>query len=260
MRTIYPLILLLLAPATALAEPELKGAPDELQRYLLDERSMISISGSGEEKVQADTAIVTLVVKTKEGKLQAALDKNIKIRKDARSRMVAGGIPEQNVETAKYSSVPSYGWLGDKPTAYEISNEIKVTIDKESQLQLIAGIVDSVNEVYFQRTELKQTKKHEGKAKALAKSLDEVNSKKQLYEKSLGVSLLPVRVIEQAVRETMPLAFQVPRKSIASVSVGIASMEAPAGDVGTGEASTGFGEITYRAQTQVEFVVNRKRQ
>lgn len=256
MRTIYPLILLLLAPATAFPEPELKGSPDELQRYLLGERSAIFISGSGEEKVQADTTIVTLAVKTKENKLQAALDKNIRIRKDAGSRMVAGGIPEQQIETAKYSSVPSYGWLGDKPTAYEISNEIKITIDKESQLQLIAGIADSVNEVYFLRTELKQTKKHEGKAKALEKSLHEVNSKKQLYEKSLGMSLLPVRVIEQSVHEAMPVAFQAPRKAVASLS----SLEAPVGETSVGEASTGFGEITYRAQTQVEFIVNRKRQ
>lgn len=258
MRKIYLAILLLLFPAAAFSAPELKGSPEELRKYLLEERSTIVVSGSGEEKIKADTVIVSLIVKTKEDKFQSALDKNIKIRKDAKSKMIAGGIPEEKVEIAKYSSTPAYGWLGDKPSSYEISNEMKITIDKEEQLLLIADIVDSVKEVYFYKTDLKHTKKQVSKAKALEKSLDEVNSKKQLYERSLGVTLSPVRIIEQTVNEVIPVVYQAPRKALTSGSSSLSSMSM--GESGSGEGSAGFGEIIYKAETQVEFILNQKRQ
>lgn len=257
MRMIYFVMLLLLFPTAAFSGPELKGSSEELRKYLLDERSIIVISGSGEEKVQADTTIVSLMVKTKEDKFQTALDKNIKIRKEVKSRLIAGSVPEGKVEIAKYSSTPTYSWLGDKPSSYGISNEIMVTIENEAHLLLIADIVDTIKEVYFLKTDLKHTRKQEYRIKVLEKALDEINAKKQLYEKSLGVSLSAIRVIEQTVNEGISMDFhQQPRKSYAvgSVSSGVLS------DSGASEGSPGFGEIVYKAQTQVEFMVNQKRQ
>ncbi|MDH4163980.1 MAG: SIMPL domain-containing protein [Nitrospirota bacterium] len=222
----------------------------------MDERSIIVISGTGEERVRADTAIVSLMVKTKEDKFQAALDKNIAIRKEVKSKLLAAGVPEENVEMAKYSSTPSYSWLGDKPTSYGITNEIMITIDKESQLLLIANLVDTIKEVYFLRTELKHTKKQPSKTKALERSLDDVIAKKQLYEKSLGISLSPVRVVEQAVTEGQPVRFtQEPKKLYGSLS----SASDVSGEFGKGEGTPGFGEIVYKAQTHVEFTVHPKR-
>jgi uncharacterized protein YggE len=258
MRKIYFTIVLLLFPISAFSAPELKGSAEELRRYLLDERSIITISGSGEEKVKAETTVVSLIVKTREDKFQTALDKNIKIRKEIKSRLIAGGIPEEKIEIAKYSSTPTYSWLKDKPSSYETSNQIMVTIEKEQQLLLIADIVDTVKEVFFLRTDLKHTKKQEFSTKALEKVLNEVNSKKQLYEKTLGVALSLVRIIDQSINEGVPVNFyQQSNKSYISTP---SSMTIAPSEFESGEDSPGFGEIIYRAQTQAEFIVNQKRQ
>lgn len=256
MRKICMIMVLFLLPATAFSAPELKGSPQELQSYLLDERSVVVVTGSGEERVKADKAIVSLVVKTKDDKFRAALNKNSKIRNDVKNKMISGGIEKGKIEIAKYSSTPSYSWIGDKPSSYEISNEINVSIENEDQLVVIAEVVDTVNEVYFLKTDFKHSKKQESMTKALEKSLDEVNSKKQLYEKSLGVSLSPLRIMDQSIHEDIPAVYQVQRKSYASGSSPVSRMDVSESE--SGEGASGFGEVIYKARTQVEFVINRK--
>ncbi len=251
MKRFYLVMAVVLFPVTAFSAPEIKGAPDELQRYLLEERSISVVSGYGEEKVRADTAIVSLVVKTKEDKFRTALDRNKKIRKEVKDKLIAGGIPEGKIETAKYSSTPTNSWFGDKPSSYTISNAIKVTIDKEDQLLLISDIVDSFTEVSFSKTEFKDSKKQESKTKALDKALADISSKKQLYEKSLGLTLSPVRVIDQTISDdAIPVALAAPRKTKVSESMVNANAD---------EGAAGFGEIVYKARTQIEYIVTPKR-
>lgn len=256
MRKICLVMVLLLFPATAFSAPELKGSPQELQSYLLDERSMVVITGSGEERVKADKAIVSLVVKTKDDKFRTALNKNGKIRKDVKNKMISGGIERERIEMAKYSSTPSYSWLGDKPSGYEIGNEIHVSIENEDQLVVIAEVVDTVNEVYFLKTDFKHSGKQESMTKALEKALDEVNAKKQLYEKALGVSLSPIRIMEHSINADMPVVYPVARKAYAGGSSSVSGMAVSESD--SGEGSSGFGEVIYKAGTQVEFMINRK--
>ncbi len=256
MKSIFAFLFILALPAVAFSSPELKGSPEELRAYLANDLPVISISGSGELRLKADTTTVWLVVKTKEDKFQAALEKNLKIRSDVKARLVAAGIPADKIEQAKNSSTPTYSWLGDKPSSYEISNEINVTIDSEAQLLQIAGVVDSIKEVHFLRTLLKHTRDRENKTAALAKALDDVTAKKQLYEKALGVTLTPVRVIEQTMTDSPPFEFAQNR----NVSSGVASkMIATPGESDVGESTPGFGDIVYKAQTLVEFAVHQKR-
>ncbi|MBA4366379.1 MAG: hypothetical protein C0403_01930 [Desulfobacterium sp.] len=146
--------------------------------------------------------------------------------------------------------------LGDKPSSYEISNEINVSIENEDQLLVIADVVDTVNEVYFLKTDFKHSKKQESMTKALEKALDEVNSKKQLYEKSLGVSLSPLRIMDQSIQADIHAVYQVQRKSYASGSSPVSRMDESESD--SGEGFSGFGEVIYKARTQVEYVINRK--
>lgn len=172
--------------------------------------------------------------------------------------MVTGGIPENSIGFSRYSSTPSYGWSGDKPSSYEISNEIRISISKEENLLIIADMVDSFNEVRFIKTEFKYLKGQETKSKALEKSIQDIISKKQLYEKLLGVTLTPVRIIEQAVNEEAPVVLQASKKGFTSGSSSIPSISFSDINFEFEEDSSGFGKIRCKVQTQVEFIINQK--
>lgn len=243
------LISCVLFSSIVFAEPELKGTSNELMDYLLDQRRVVTITGTGKEKVSADHAIVSIVVKTKEGKLRAALAKNKNIRATIRKTLLENNIAEENIKFSRFSSTPGYSWFSDKPSSYEVNNQIKITIRDENDLEVIAGIVDTTKEVYFNRTELEHTQQNSAEQKALEKSLDNVLAKKQQYESKLGISLSAIRVIEDTIHEQQP-TFEFADKKLKGYSSGVLSKSvAP-------KQSTGFGEIIYRATTRVEFIAS----
>jgi len=236
----------LFVSGTSLAEPELKGGVNELTHYLLDNRRIVVISGEGEEKASADNAIVSLMVKTKEDKLQQALSKNKKIRNTIRNELIKKGIKEKDISFAKFASTPDYGWFGDKPTSYTINNEIKITIKSENKLEAIASIVDSKKEVYFVRSVTEHTNKENAKRKAQDKALNNILAKKKLYQDKLGIKLSAIRVIDENIvtQQPAPVLKQRRAKSIALSEDLVSAPRA---------GNKSFGEITYRAYTRVEF-------
>lgn len=247
------LLLVLMQPLLSQAAPELKGNPDELSAYLLQDKKTLTITGHGEEKVEADNAVVSLVVKTKANKLHAALEKNRAIRTELKQKLEKAGITAARIQTSKFSSTPSYGWFGDKPTNYDVSNEVKITIGKEEELSLLAEIVDTKEEVYFGNTSIKYSKKSDAKAHALEKSLSDVLAVKAQYEKALGIKLVAIGISEQAVaqdnmsQQRQPSALR--KQSVSSNASAPLSYESGQDDSG------GFGELVYRAHTTVVYLV-----
>jgi uncharacterized protein YggE len=75
---------------TARAEPELKGTPSELSRYLKDvpmreAPRIVSITGEAEVRVPAEQAVVTLKVTTENKSLHEAL----RLNQEARGKVIA---------------------------------------------------------------------------------------------------------------------------------------------------------------------------
>lgn len=235
------------------AAPELSGNPDELSRYLLEQRKIVTINGSATEEVEADTAIVAITVRTKEAKLNDALQENEKVRKAIKDNLQQAGIGADKIKASKFSSSPSYGWFREKPSSYEISNEVKITINNEEQLRAIAKIVDGQKDVLMGSTEFKDSQKESNEQKALQKALGSVQLKQKTYEQGLGITLTPVRVMDQNVY-AQPLQRIRPQTRGYERSDSVASMavsEAPSAQ----EASADFGAISYSANTAVEFIV-----
>lgn len=100
----HALLTLLLVPAVLPAAPELKGDPEELTQYLLDEKRVVSITAHGVSKVQADRIIVTLRVKTKESAFVAALKSNRQVRTKLSQQLQQAGITPDRISAAKFSS------------------------------------------------------------------------------------------------------------------------------------------------------------
>lgn len=174
MKLIFSITLFCLIPVIALAAPELSGTPHELSQYLLDQKKIINIHGEAEEKVEADIATVAISVKTKESQLKQALQKNAEIRKNLKEKLLQAGIPSDKIKSSKFSSTPNYGWFKDKPKNYEVSNEVKISITDEAQLQAIAKLVDSQKEIFLGTTEHEDSAKEDNKLKVLESALNDV--------------------------------------------------------------------------------------
>ena len=102
--------------------------PQSLNELLLRYGKIPSISGNGEVKVDANEAEVSLVVKTKKDRFQDALANNKSIREKIREKLISANIPADNIKFSKFSSTPQFSWFSDKPSSYEISNEVKIKI------------------------------------------------------------------------------------------------------------------------------------
>lgn len=251
----FMLISVLCMPAIVCAAPELKGAPEELSNYLLDGKRVIEIAADGEIKVQADRAIITLRVKTKDGAFAQAL----KLNRDARTRLgqqlQQAGIAPDRISAAKFSSVPNYGFFGDKPSSYEISNDVSVVVRGEDDMVAIAQAVDGMKEVSYLGAQFEDSNKKAHQANALDEALATVARKKSAYEKALGVTLAPLRISETSYHRATPVAMPAMHDRARAASP-MQFKSNPEFAVESGDGSPGeFGELRYESNVTAEYLV-----
>ncbi|MBE9515780.1 MAG: SIMPL domain-containing protein [Proteobacteria bacterium] len=250
----YGVVGVLLMAVQPLWATELKGSPSELSNYLLDQRKIVTIYGESEIKAEADKAIFTLTIKTEDDKYNEALTKNREMAKQVEKRLKSSGVRAADIKVARFSSTPGYGWFKDKPTSYEVNNDMKVTIRNNKQIQALAKIVDDMKKVFLTKTEFEHSQKEKSKLDVLDKALKQVTQKKSVYERNLGMRLQVVRVMDQRVRAVSPRPQRLAkRKRVASEAM-MDSYPSSA------PAPQGFGEMMYSASVSVEYVVSgRKR-
>jgi len=264
------LLTLLLVPIVASAAPELKGDPAELTTYLIDGKRVVSISAGGEAKAQADRAIVTLRVKTKSGAFAQALRLNREVRARLSQQLQQAGIAADKISAAKFASVPNYGFFGDKPSSYEISNDVSVVVSGEDDMAVIAQVVDGTKEVSYLASQLDDSNKKAHVNEALEDALANVARKKLAFEKALGTTLTPLRVGETSFQRATPVAAAPLRydqnlpmftgeATLQSSMAGRSRPEAAATDSASDVSSSGgFGELRYETNVRAEYLVQAR--
>ncbi len=254
------LIAVLLMPTVLSAAPELKGEPAELANYLLDEKRVVSLTASGEAKVQADRATVALRVKTKDGAFAQALKLNRDARAKLGQQLQQAGITSDRITAAKFSSVPNYGFFGDKPSSYEISNDVSVVVRGEDDMAVIAHVVDGMKEVSYLAVQFEDSNKKAHEADALNDALSNIARKKSAYEKALSFTLVPLRVVDTSFQQ---LKQQIAPAMVPAFAAGSADQSqmrmqssAPmALEENSADGGSGFGELRYQSNVQVEYLV-----
>ncbi len=199
------LLAIILTPALLQAEPELKGTPTELFNYLSSLPKEVTLTGVAKLKIQSESGIVTIGIKTENSKLQKSLQNNQKLRNEIITNLINQGIAQNKIKGTKFSSVPEYGFFGKKPNNYVVENIINVTVENEDELQKVAGLVDIYKEVFYQGIELKEQKKEEIKHQLLKMALDDAKVRKKIYEDDLGIILKPISFEENISLEKAPL-------------------------------------------------------
>ena len=174
------------------AQPELKGSPSELRDFLHPNEKIVTLSAKAEEKAYSDRAIISLVITSEDTQLSTSIANNSAIRETISQQLVSAGINPDYIKSSTFSTSPQYGWFGKKPDSYKVVNRMAVTITEESQLNTIAGVADSKEEVEFSDIAFEHSQKDAFKSKVKQLAVEKVMKQKALYESSLGITLTPV--------------------------------------------------------------------
>jgi len=258
---------------TTRAEPELKGTPAELSRYLQDvplreAPKTVSISGEAELRVPADQAVVTLKVTTENKSLHEALRLNQEVRAKLIAFLKSHSMPAERVHASKFSSTPRFGLFGEKAKSYKVENLVRITVEDEHEFQLTASTVDQFTEVQFVAADFEVKDKETMKAKAVAQACDNANKRKSLMEEKFGMSLKATGFSSTPVVQTMnsesarryygsygakPMA----RAADQQLTSGLRA-EPMAGLPDAGEDVSSFGDLIYTVSVMVDYRVEGK--
>lgn len=175
------------------AEPEVKGTPVELQKFLRTGTHQVTLVGQARDSVQADAAQVTVIVKTQAKELAAALTANAEQRGAFAQLLEREGIAPKSIRTGRFSASPQYGWFGKAPSSYEVVNRMRVRIADERELTVLARAADQSDEISIGQIEFEYTDRSAFQEKVRQTALDDALSKKRFYEERLGTTLRPVQ-------------------------------------------------------------------
>ena len=201
------------------ADPELRGSPYDLEKFLSGVPKLVTITGESEIKLPADRAVVMLELTTENKYLQEALKSNQVVRAKLLGYLKSKNIPIDRVQTSKFSSTPKHGWFSDKAKSYRVDNFVKVTVQDENEFQAVAGAVDNWPEIQYLSIDFEHGNKDTVKAQAIAKACDNASEKRKTYEDKFGVTLVARKFSEGPVEIKGPLVSELNDGVTASFSV-----------------------------------------
>jgi len=255
-----------LTSGAVFAEPELKGAPNELKTYLAGLPGTVQIIGESEIKMTADRAIVSLRIDNENKSLAEALKLNQAIRTKLAAFLKEQGIGADRIRPAPFSSTQKTKIFSDKVKSHKVSTLVKITTHNEQEFQAVTRSVDQFEEVTYVRSEFERSDKEALKTKASEKACDDAERQKRAYEEKLGVKLVP-KNIGGARQAGLPYSRQDGDKAVgfdwylgSRLSGGTAPSAVQGGGVegGSVEEETPFGELVFSDRELVEYSVEPK--
>ena len=239
------------------AQPELKGSPNELRHFLHPNDKIVTLSAEAEEKAYSDRAIISLLITSEDKLLSVSISNNIALRESISQQLVSAGINPEYIKSSTFSTSPQYGWFGKKPDSYKVVNRMAVTITEESQLNTIAGVADSEEEIELSDITFEHSKKDAYKSKVKQLALEKVMKQKALYESSLGVKLTPVSFRDNRLWVKGTQGAQMLEEVVVTASKRSRSYKDSAADfaqsVAPRSVESSFDEIVYTAEIFVDF-------
>jgi uncharacterized protein YggE len=177
-------------------EPEITGTPTMLREHLSGLPGQVTISGFAERRVESDRAVVEVYVRTSDRKLKPALENNRRIRADIVKKLAESGVDKDRIHTSRFSSTPVHSSWSKKVKEYYINSTIRVHAESEKEIEVLAGLVDSVEEMSLSSLSFEMTKKDEIVMELMKEAFDKIEKRKKMYESSLGVTLVPKQIGE----------------------------------------------------------------
>lgn len=157
----------------------------------------ITVSGEGEAKAVPNQAHLSAGVVSQGRKAADALSANTRAMNGVFAALKRLGIPDKSVQTSEFSIAPQYqadrnGNTSAKVLGYQVSNEVKVTVDDLEKLgpaldALVSSGSNSIGSIEFSIRDPKPLL-----AQARAEAMKDAISRAQTYAKAGGFVLGPV--------------------------------------------------------------------
>jgi uncharacterized protein YggE len=173
------------------AEPELKGTPSELQRFLRTASHSVILVGRAKQTVQADVGHVIVVVRTQGKDLTSAIVANGQRRDTLTQSLLSKGIDAKAIRTEKFSTSPQFGWFGKTPTSYEVINRLNVEVADEHQIAIVTAAASGSADLSIGVISFEYSKQRELEEQVRRAAFDDALAKKSFYEQRLGIKLVP---------------------------------------------------------------------
>jgi uncharacterized protein YggE len=239
------------------AEPEIKGTPTELQRYLPGVAGTVAITGEGEVKVPADRAVMSFKIVTEHKSLAEALRQNEEIRSQIAAFLKSRGLSPDRIQKSKFASTAKHGVFTDKVKSQRVENEIKITTLDEKEFQFVASLPDRFPEVSYTGTEFEHSEKEQLRNRAVAQACANAERRKQEYEKALNLKLTPKSFVEHSLHLDSERKLGAQSGSAPSF-LGTSVSPFAYSNIGPfTETISAFGELAFKVQVTVEYTAER---
>src|ERR1700730_17366490 len=173
------------------ADPELKGTPSELQKFLRTASHSVTLEGHAKQTVQADVGHVIVVVRTQGKDLTGAIVANGQRRETLTKALLSQGIDAKAIRTEKFSTSPQFGWFGKTPSSYEVVNRLNVEVADERQVTIVTGAASGSTDLSIGVISFEYSKQRELEEQVRRAAFDDALAKKSFYEQRLGAKLVP---------------------------------------------------------------------
>ncbi len=187
------------------AEPEVKGTPEQLSKYLNGVRSETSIKVSSKKSVKSDEAVLNFVIASSEDTLKEAIESNRKVLGKVSADLIKYGIGRDKVSSKAFSTLPGYSFYSKKPTSYTSKKTVSVKIESEDELIKVLSVLDEYDDqTRFLNMSFNFTNKEEIEQELLDENLKKAAVKKAVFEKALGVKLKVKTFVEGRTQNDFP--------------------------------------------------------
>lgn len=159
----------------------------------------ITVNGTGEVRVSADTAIISLGVNARDKDVLKAQQKVNETIAAIRSALIEQGVKEENINTDFINIYPLYDYSNDQEqlAAYNASSTLAIKVtDMESVGTLIdvcfAAGANTLNGISFSASDTE-----EAKTEAMKKAVADAKKKAEILAEASGLKITGIEIISE---------------------------------------------------------------
>ena len=153
----------------------------------------ITVSGTGETKVAADTAIITLGVSARDKDVLKAQQKVNESIAAIRQALIAKGVKEENINTDYLNIFAMYDYKDDmeEVIAYNANSTLAIKVEKIDDAGMLideafAAGANTLNGISFSASDTE-----EAKTEAMKKAVADARKKAEVLAETAGLKLQP---------------------------------------------------------------------
>jgi hypothetical protein len=159
----------------------------------------ITVNGTGEVRVSADTAIISLGVNARDKDVLKAQQRVNETIAAIRTALIEQGVKEENINTDFINIYPLYDYSNDQEqlAAYNASSTLAIKVtDMESVGSLIdvcfAAGANTLNGISFSASDTE-----EAKTEAMKKAVTDAKKKAEILAEASGLKIIGIEIISE---------------------------------------------------------------